>query len=159
MSSSHFNFSILEPNGVVAAILEENSGFLEFMQLLSASIVGGNTLIVLVPENLSMTAMTIAEIIHHSDVPAGVINILTGHSKELVSHMAGHMDVNTMLYWGADKDRRTEIEGLAEVNLKRTVFWDEKHSIENGPYLIYDLQEVKTTWHPIEQIGGSTSAY
>lgn len=158
VASSHFNFSILEPSGVVAAIPSETSSFSALIDLMAAVIVGGNVLVVLVPEKLSMTAMTLAEVIHHSDVPASVINILTGHADELLEHMVGHMDVNTFFYGGNEKSKLIKIDELSELNLKRLVNWTGSEDRQN-PYSIYDFQEVKTTWHPIEQIGGASASY
>lgn len=159
VASSHFNFSILEPVGLVASATEEEIGLVELLSSISACIVGGNTMVIQVPQNLSRVMMTLAEIIHHSDVPAGVINILTGFKSELLEHMAGHMDVNTFLYLGDDKTDQVKIEKLSELNLKRTISWSPKRKRWNDPYMIYDLQEVKTTWHPIELIGGASSSY
>lgn len=159
VSSSHFNFSILEPTGVVVAILDKGCTFNDLSILIASTMAGGNTLVVLVPEELSMLSMTLAEVVHHSDIPSGVVNILTGYQEELVEHMAGHMDVNALLYWGVDKKVVRKIEELSELNLKRTVFWPTDKSNRKNPYSIYDFQEVKTTWHPIENIGGATSAY
>ncbi len=159
VASSHFNFSILEALGVVSSIMGPDNNFQQLAALISAAIAGGNTLITLVPAELSLSAMTLAEVIHHSDVPAGVVNILTGFEDELLEHMAGHMDVNALLYWGDKKETVIKIRELSESNLKRSVFWPTEKNRARSPYSIYDLQEIKTTWHPIEQIGGATSAY
>jgi acyl-CoA reductase-like NAD-dependent aldehyde dehydrogenase len=154
VESSHFNFSMQEPTGVVAAIAPEESGLAGLVAVIAPAIVGGNTVIVLSSERFPLTAVTFAEVLHTSDLPAGVVNILTGTRKELVSHFSSHMDVNACVYCGDDLEHRKTVDENAALNVKRPFFFpvadwsDEKF---DSPYRILDLQETKTTWHPIGQ--------
>lgn len=153
VSSSHFNFSSLEPVGVVVIIAPENQGLLGLVSVIAPVIVGGNTVVVLVSESKPLTAVSFAEVLNSSDVPGGVVNILTGKAEELQSHMASHMDVNAMIYCGKNKEIITEINELASNNLKRTIFYKKNDWLSEtceSPYFIEKTQEVKTIWHPIE---------
>jgi len=151
VSSSHFNFSNLEPVGVISIIAPEQQGLLGLISMIAPAIVGGNTVIVLASENNALSAISFAEVLNSSDVPGGVVNILTGKKSELINHMASHMDVNTIVYCGKDEEQIKTISELASNNVKRTVFykksnWDSDNS--QSPYFIEKTQEVKTTWHP-----------
>ena len=152
VSSSHFNFSVLEPTGVVSVIAPDDSGLLGLISNLAPIIVGGNTCVVLASETMPLSAVSFAEVLHASDVPAGVVNLLTGLRAELTEHFASHMDVNAIVFCdGARKTAKT-VQELAAENIKRVVArgdvdWGSDTS--QHPYLIRDTQEVKTTWHPI----------
>ncbi len=152
VSSSHFNFSVLEPTGVVAILAPEATGLIGLVANLVPAIVGGNTVVVLASESRPLSAVSFAEVLHASDVPGGVVNILTGYGDELASHFASHMDVNAIVCCDGGRKRRREIQSLAAENLKR-VIWRAGDDAASGsgasPYLIRDTQEVKTTWHPI----------
>ncbi|MDP2365946.1 MAG: aldehyde dehydrogenase family protein [Ignavibacteria bacterium] len=151
VSSSHFNFSNLEPVGVVSIIAPEKQSLLGLVSVMAPAIVGGNTVIILASETKPLTAISFAEVLNSSDVPGGVVNILTGKKDELLSHMASHMEVNAILYCGKDEKHFKTINELASNNVKRTIFY-KKDSWTNAecesPYLIEQMQEVKTTWHP-----------
>ena len=151
VSSSHFNFSNLEPVGVVSIIAPEEQSLLGLISVIAPAIVGGNTVIVLASENKPLTAISFAEVLNSSDVPGGVVNILTGNKNELISHMASHMDVNSIIYCGKEENIIKNISELASNNIKRTVFykkanWNNEQS--ESPYFIEKTQEIKTTWHP-----------
>ena len=149
--SSHFNFSNLEPVGVVSIIAPENNGLLSLITLIAPAVVGGNTVIFLASESKPLSAVSFAEVLNSSDVPGGVVNILTGKKSELYSHMASHMDVNSIIYCGDDEKIIKSISELASGNIKRTVFYkknDWTNEIYQSPYIIEKTQEVKTTWHP-----------
>ncbi len=153
VSSNHFNFSSVEPVGVLSAIAPEEQSLLGLISIIAPAIVGGNTIIVLASESKPLTSISFAEVIHSSDVPGGVVNILTGKKGELINHMASHMDINTMIYCGKDDDDIKLINQLASNNIKRTVFykktdWNSENS--QSPYFIEKTLEVKTTWHPTE---------
>lgn len=153
VSSSHFNFSNLEPVGVVAIIAPEKQGLLGLVSMIAPAIVGGNTVIVLASENNPLTAISFAEVLNSSDVSGGVVNILTGKKEELISHMASHMDVNTIVYCGKEEKDIKMINEIASNNIKRTVFYkkrDWSSDQSESPYFIEKMQEVKTTWHPTE---------
>ena len=154
VSSSHFNFSVLEPTGVVAVLAPENSGLLGLISNIAPAIVGGNTCVVLASESRPLSAVSFAEVLHASDVPGGVVNILTGYRDELRAQFASHMDVNAVVYCDGDAAVAKDVQTAAADNVKRVVSRVErKWSAADGqnPYLIRDTQEVKTTWHPIGQ--------
>ena len=109
--------------------------------------VGANTCIALASETKPLSAITFAEVCAAGDVPAGVINVLTGFRRELIPHIAGHMDVNAVVSCGADAEDRRTIQVEASRNVKRVVFFDEADP--ENPARIMDTQEVKTTWHPV----------
>ena len=152
VSSSHFNFSVLEPTGVVAILAPEDRGLLGLVSNLAPAVVGGNTAVVLASESRPLSAISFAEVLHASDVPAGVVNLLTGYRDELTEHFASHMDVNAIVYCDGGRRAARQIQSLAAGNIKRVV---ERSGIDwskpgaQHPYLIRDTQEIKTTWHPI----------
>ena len=151
VNSSHFNFSVLEPMGVVAAVAPEKPSLLGLISVIAPAICGGNTVVVLASESLPLSAVTLAEAIHSSDVPGGVINLLTGYHSELLSHFASHMDVNALVYCGNDEEEIKALEVTAAENLKRVRVYNPRWESAKGqdPYFILDTQETKTTWHPI----------
>jgi acyl-CoA reductase-like NAD-dependent aldehyde dehydrogenase len=162
VASSHFNFSVPEPSGVVSIIAPEQSALLGLVSVIAPVIAGGNTCIVLASESLPLCAVSLAEVIHSSDVPGGVVNILTGKKKELHTHFANHMDVNAVHYYGDNEQEKKSISELASLNVKRTFFAGGKETTAadwQSPYLIMEAQEIKTTWHPIENIGSSGAKY
>lgn len=151
VSSAHFNFSCLEPVGVVAMIAPENQGLLGLVSIVAPAIVGGNTMIVLASESKPLSAISFAEVLNSSDVPGGVVNILTGNVDELMPHMASHMDTNAIVYCGQDEKAMATINELSSNNLKRTIFHKKRDWLDadcESPYMIEKTQEVKTTWHP-----------
>lgn len=148
---SFFNFSYPEPTGIVSAFAPEQNGLLGLVSVIAPVIIGGNTIIILAALNHSITAIDFAEVLHASDVPGGVVNILTGFSNELLSHFSSHMDVNAVIYTGDKTDEIKTIQTNSALNVKRAVLWNYnwKESTSQNPYLIMDLQEIKTTWHPV----------
>lgn len=152
VASSHFNFSVLEPTGVVAFLLPERSSLLGLVSNLAPAIAGGNTCVALASESMPLCAVSFAEVLHASDVPAGVVNVLTGYREELSSQFASHMDVNALVYCDDDTGMARDLQTAAADNVKRVIVRVDVHWKEDGaqgPYLIKDTQEVKTTWHPI----------
>jgi len=152
VSSSHFNFSVLEPTGVVSMIAPDDSGLIGLVSNIATIIVGGNSCVVLASEEKPLCAISFAEVLHASDVPAGVVNILTGFRSELTEQFASHMDVNAVVYCDGGKKAARTIQELAAENIKRVIPRQNVNwmSIEAAsPYQIRDTQEVKTTWHPI----------
>jgi acyl-CoA reductase-like NAD-dependent aldehyde dehydrogenase len=156
VSSSHFNFSALEPMGVIGIIAPQQSSLIGLVKVIAPVICGGNTVIVAASETLPLCAVTFAEVIHSSDVPGGVVNILTGKVAELAPAMAAHMDVNALVTESLG-DLNKPLALACVENLKRHITYS--NSTDQGLQRITDLQEVKTTWHPIESIGGATSSY
>jgi acyl-CoA reductase-like NAD-dependent aldehyde dehydrogenase len=152
VSTSHFNFSVLEPTGVVAILAPESSGLLGLVSNVAPAVAGGNTCVVLASQSLPLSAMSFAEVLHASDFPVGVINVLTGLKDELTEQFASHMDVNAVIYCDGDKAATRKIGELAADNIKRVILragidWND--AAAQSPYLISDTQETKTTWHPI----------
>ena len=152
VSSSHFNFSVLEPTGVVSIIAPDESGLIGLVSNVAPVIAGGNTCVVLASEAKPLSAVSFAEVLHASDVPGGVVNILTGLREELTGQFASHMDVNAVIYSDASKKTAQLVQELAADNIKRVISragTDWSRASSQHPYLIRDTQEVKTTWHPI----------
>jgi acyl-CoA reductase-like NAD-dependent aldehyde dehydrogenase len=161
VASSHFNFSFAEPMGVVGIIAPENSSLIGMVSLVLPVICGGNSVVVLAAEKLPLCAVTFAEVLHSSDVPGGVINILTGSTNELAPTLSTHMDVNALVYGGTDPLELKEIQENAVLNVKRVFAYstDWTNADAQGLHYISDVQEIKTIWHPIENVGGATSNY
>lgn len=161
VASSHFNFSVPEATGVVSVIAPEKSALLGLVSVIAPIIAGGNTCVVLASETLPLSAITFSEVLATSDLPGGVVNIITGTSAELHSHFSSHMDVNAIIYCRNNKEEIRVIGENASLNVKRNFIWDKDWTKDENqnPYLILDLQEIKTTWHPIENIGVGGAKY
>ncbi len=162
VASSHFNFSVPEPTGVVAVLAPEETGLIGLVSQIAPIIAGGNTCVVLASESKPLSAVTFSEVLATSDVPGGVVNILTGNREELLPFFSTHMDVNAILYCGNNQQELKTIQENAITNLKRVVNKNVKDWIKEEnetPYSILDFQETKTTWHPIEHIAGAGSGY
>jgi acyl-CoA reductase-like NAD-dependent aldehyde dehydrogenase len=162
VASSHFNFSVPEPTGVVAAIAPQNDSLLGLVSVIAPIIAGGNTGIVLASTAKPLCAVTFAEVLNSSDLPGGVVNILTGKVAELFPYFADHMDVNATVFCEADATTQKMIKEKSALNVKRVLLYEKvKWATASGqsPYFIMDLQEIKTTWHPIENIGGAKAGY
>jgi acyl-CoA reductase-like NAD-dependent aldehyde dehydrogenase len=141
-----FDFSIPEPTGVVAAVAPEDSALLGLVETVASIVVSGNTVIVIASESQPLPAVSLAEVIATSDVPGGVINILTGSYKEITPWLASHQDVNALDLTGVDKKQiALELEKEAAVNLKRVLRPNTKL---DGLARIKVFLETKTVWHP-----------
>ena len=152
VESSHFNFSFPEPTGIVSAFAPASPGLLGLVSLICPVIIGGNSIIILADEKSPLSAIEFAEVMHASDLPGGVVNILTGQRKELVSPFSNHMDVNAVIYCGENNDELKTIQTNAALNVKRVShynFSDWFSEDSQSPYMIMDFQEIKTTWHPV----------
>jgi len=162
VASSHFNFSVPEPTGVVSIIAPQNDSLLGLVSVIAPVIAGGNTCVVLASENKPLCSVTFAEVLNSSDLPGGVVNILTGKVAELATWFVDHMDVNATIFCENDSDIKKMMQEKGAANMKRIYFYNKiKWNIEQGqsPYFILDTQEIKTTWHPVESIAGSGSGY
>ena len=154
VESSHFNFSVPEPTGVVSIIANEHTGLTGLVSVIAPAIAGGNTVIVLASKSKPLCAISFAEVLQTSDVPAGVVNILTGDANELHTHFSSHMDVNATVYCNTDAEQIKTVQTNAALNVKRVLLYgqhDWMNPDAQSPYFIMDLQEIKTTWHPIGQ--------
>lgn len=155
VASSHFNFTIPEPTGVVGIFAPDTPSLLGLVSVLSTAILSGNTVVILTSETEPLSAISFAEAITTSDFPGGVINILTGKRKELAPWLAGHKDVNAVIDASGDRKILRELQEGQAINLKRVA----DHSCRNDsdwfgekgkdPYRILDTLENKTVWHPI----------
>jgi len=152
VSLPYYNFSSPEPTGVVSVIAPDDSCLLGFLSLIVPAVVGGNTVVILASESYPLCGITFAEVLHSSDVPAGVINIMSGRRSELIEQFSSHMDVNAIIYCGVDSNHASMIEKNTALNVKRAVNHADQNWINpdaQGPYHIMKSQEIKTTWHPI----------
>jgi acyl-CoA reductase-like NAD-dependent aldehyde dehydrogenase len=147
VESSHFNFSYPEPSGIANIICPDKEALLGIISHAIPLVIGGNTCTLVVSENYPLTAIEFAEVIHASDLPGGVINLITGYRKELVSHAASHMDVNAIVFSDLSAEHKKVIQTNAALNVKRVIDYS-KDKLES-PYRILAGQEIKTTWHPI----------
>lgn len=154
VASSHFNFSTPEPTGVVVALTPDEPSLLALVSLVAPIIVAGNSVVVVASEKFPLPAATFAEILATSDLPGGVVNILTGKRTELVPHIASHMDVNAIVDGAGDAELSAKLQGGTAINLKRYA----NHALAvadwftakaEDPYWILDTVEFKTAWHPI----------
>src|SRR5436190_2711592 len=162
VATSHFNFSVPEPTGVVSIIAPQADSLLGLVSVIAPVIAGGNTCIVLASESKPLCSVTFAEVLNSSDLPGGVVNILTGKPGELASWFVDHMDVNATIYCENNSDIQKMMREKSAMNLKRIFFYNKVNwYIEEGqsPYFIMDIQEIKTTWHPVENIAGAGGGY
>ncbi|HVM31057.1 MAG TPA: aldehyde dehydrogenase family protein [Candidatus Limnocylindrales bacterium] len=158
VGASYFNFTIPEATGVVGIVAPEQSSLLGLVSRVAPAVVSGNCAVVLAAESRPLPAVTLAEVLATSDVPAGVINILTGQRRELAPVLAAHMDVNALDTWGVPDDLRTSIEEAAVESLKRLArpprgdvarfdWLDDRRA--QRPEWVAAYLEMKTVWHPI----------
>ena len=147
VSGPYFNFTFPEPTGVVAILAPDEPALGGLVSRLAPALVGGNAVVVVASETHPLAAIELAEAIATSDVPGGVVNILTGQREELAPILAGHMDVNALDLTGAD-GQSPELERLAADNVKRVVHGS---ADEQSPWAIASFLELKTVWHPIGQ--------
>jgi acyl-CoA reductase-like NAD-dependent aldehyde dehydrogenase len=152
VSLPYFNFTIPEATGVVAAIAPDDSSLLGLVSIIAPVIAGGNSIVILASESFPLCSITFAEVLHSSDVPDGVVNILTGYRNELIEHFSSHMDVNAIIYCGDNSDDKKLVETNAALNVKHVIHFpnqDWAKNLHQSPYHILKCQETKTTWHPI----------
>ena len=150
VSSSHYNFSVPEYQGIIAIIAPENNPLLGLVSLISPAIAGGNTVVCLGAQKSPLSSISFAEVLHASDVPVGVVNILTGFSSELSGHFSSHMDVNGIVCCQDHADLIKSIQENAAENVKRVHYYNETNWMDlQSPYFILDHTEIKTTWHPV----------
>jgi acyl-CoA reductase-like NAD-dependent aldehyde dehydrogenase len=150
VAGPYFDFSVPEPTGVVAVIAPQESSLLGLVSVLAPAIVTGNTVVVLASEARPLPAVTLSEVLATSDVPGGVVNVLTGRTDEVAPWLASHMDVNAIDLAGAADAAATELQVAAADNLKR-VLRPQRTDWTATPDLHRMLAhlETKTVWHPI----------
>jgi len=154
VATPHFNFTLPEPVGVVAVLAPDEPSLLALVSLVAPVILSGNTAVVIASEKFPLPAATFAEILATSDLPGGVVNLLTGQRGELAPHLATHMDVNAMVDGTGLAELQATLQGGSAVNLKRYTRRDLKAadwfaSQAEDPYWILDTVEYKTAWHPM----------
>lgn len=152
VASSHFNFSVPEPTGVVGIMGPETHPLLSTVTLLAPVIASGNAVVMIASEKTPLPAISFGEVLHASDLPGGVVNIVSGHHDEMMKDLTSHMDVNGILNTSTDKNIRKLINENASISIKRvthysiTDWMDDRYE---NPYMILECMEIKTTWHPI----------
>ena len=154
VATSHFNFTTPEPTGVVVVLAPDEPSLLALVSLVAPVILSGNAAVVLASERYPLPAATFAEILATSDLPGGVVNLLTGKRAELVPHIAAHLDVNAIVDGAGETELSAKLQAGTALNLKRY----SKHALSTAdwftakvedPYWILDTVEFKTAWHPI----------
>jgi acyl-CoA reductase-like NAD-dependent aldehyde dehydrogenase len=159
VASDFFNFTIPEATGVVGVVAPEASSLLGLVSRLAPPLVAGNAVVVLASESRPLPAITLTEVLATSDVPAGVVNVLTGRKRELVPILAAHEDLDTIDVWGVPDDLREDVELAAAESIKRVVRrpagttdtrfdWLDDRASERPEWIAAYL-EMKTVWHPI----------
>ena len=152
VAGPYFNFTIPEPTGVVGIVAPRDRSLLGLVSRLAPAIVSGNTAVVVASERSPLPAVSLGEVLATSDVPGGVVNILTGHTAELVPWLAAHMDVNAIDATGVPDELFADVERAAGDNVKRVVRArdvDPFAAEAQSPYDVTALMEFKTVWHPI----------
>ncbi|MFE3603715.1 aldehyde dehydrogenase family protein [Streptomyces sp. NPDC059142] len=158
-----FNLSTPEPSGVVAVLAPRESSFLGLVSVIAPVIATGNTAVVVASETSPLPALSLGEVLATSDLPGGVVNILSGRTAEIAAPLAAHQDVNGIDLTGADETLAKELEIAAADNLKRvrrprpqdTTEW----TADPGTHRLTAFLETKTVWHPTGSLGASGSAY
>jgi acyl-CoA reductase-like NAD-dependent aldehyde dehydrogenase len=151
VAGPYFDFSVPEPTGVVAVIAPQRSSLLGLVSVVAPVIVTGNAAVVVASESAPLPAITLSEVLATSDLPGGVVNLLTGRTTEIAPWLASHMDVNAIDLCGIDDaELATELEASAAENLKRVVR-PEQIDWGDDPGLDRMLRflETKTVWHPV----------
>jgi acyl-CoA reductase-like NAD-dependent aldehyde dehydrogenase len=150
VAGPYFDFTIPEPSGVVAVLAPQGSSLLGLVSVMAPVIVSGNTCVVMASEKAPLPAVTLSEVLATSDVPGGVVNMLTGRVAEVAPWLASHMDVNAIDLVGANADTVVDLEVAAADNLKRvlrptTVNWAREPDLSR----MLAFLETKTVWHPV----------
>jgi len=155
VAGPYYNFTVPEPTGVVGVVAPEVPPLLGLVSRMAPALVGGNTVVAITSESKPLPGITLGEIFQTSDIPGGVINLISGLKSELVPWLASHMDVNAIDATGVAPDGIAAVQKAAAENVKRVVHFDAKKigwtdaRRSQSPYAIFDFQEMKTVWHPI----------
>jgi len=148
VAGPYFNFSVPEPTGVVAIVAPGESSLLGLISVVAPVIVTGNTAVVVASETRPLPAISLAEVLATADLPAGVVNMLTGRTAELAPVLAGHMDVNALDLTGIEAPARSALEQLAASNVKRVTYGNDDWAAKPGTHRLMSFLEIKTVWHP-----------
>ncbi|HUP47772.1 MAG TPA: aldehyde dehydrogenase family protein, partial [Thermoanaerobaculia bacterium] len=155
VAGPYYNFTVPEPTGVVGVVAPEEPALLGLVSRIAPAIVGGNSVVAITSESRPLAAITLGEVFETSDVPGGVINLISGLKSELVPWLAAHMDVNAIDATGVAADKLADVQKAAAGNVKRYVRFDGEEigwtdeRLSQSPYLIFEFQELKTVWHPM----------
>jgi acyl-CoA reductase-like NAD-dependent aldehyde dehydrogenase len=153
VAGPYFDFSVPEPTGVVAVLAPQKSSLLGLVSVIAPAIVTGNTVVTLASEDAPLPAITLSEVLATSDVPGGVVNVLTGRTAEMAPWLASHMDVNAIDLVGAAETDLIDLEVAAADNLKRVLRADAARDADwtrtPGLERLLGYLETKTVWHPI----------
>ena len=154
VATSHFNFTVPEPTGVVAVLAPDEPSLLALVALIAPVILSGNSVVAIGSEKYPLPALTFAEILATSDLPGGVVNILCGKQQELIPHIAGHIDINAVVNATDSEETHAALQNGTAINLKRyarrtLATHDWFGPAGEDPYWILDTIEFKTAWHPI----------
>ena len=149
VAGPYFDFSVPEPTGVVAVLAPQDSSLLGLVSVIAPAVVTGNAVVVLASESRPLPAVTLTEVLATSDVPGGVVNVLTGRTAEVAPWLASHMDVNAIDLAGAPADLVADLQVAAADNLKRVVLpAREDWAADPGTRRLFAFLETKTVWHP-----------
>ncbi|MCS0634612.1 aldehyde dehydrogenase family protein [Streptomyces sp. LP05-1] len=157
-----FNLSTPEPTGVVAIVAPQESSFLGLVSVIAPVIATGNTAVVIASERSPLPALALGEVLATSDLPGGVVNVLSGKAAELGAPLAAHQDVNALDLTGAGPELAKELEIAAADNLKRVLRpgpADADFTADPGTHRLTAFLETKTVWHPTGSLGASGTAY
>jgi acyl-CoA reductase-like NAD-dependent aldehyde dehydrogenase len=150
VAGPYFSFSVPEPTGVVGVLAPQQSSLLGLVSVIAPVIATGCTAVVLTSQERPLPAITLSEVLATSDVPGGVVNLLTGHTTELAPWLASHADVNALDLTGAPDDLRTELEATASGTVKRVLRAGEQDwTKEPDMRRLRAVLETKTVWHPM----------
>lgn len=155
VAGPYYNFTVPEATGVVGIIAPEQPALLGLVSRIAPALVGGNTVVAITSEAQPLAAITMGEVFETSDVPGGVINLISGLKSEIVPWLAAHMDVNAIDATGVSGEMFAAVQKTAAENVKRVVRFDgekvgwDDASRSQSPYAIFDFQEMKTVWHPM----------
>jgi acyl-CoA reductase-like NAD-dependent aldehyde dehydrogenase len=159
VASDYFNFTIPEPTGVVGVVAPEATSLLGLVSRLAPPLVSGNAVVVIASETRPLPVVTLTEVLATSDVPAGVVNVITGFKRDLIPILAGHEDVDALDVWGVPDNLRKDTELVAADSVKRVARrprgvtdarfdWLDDRASERPEWIAAYL-EMKTVWHPI----------
>ncbi|NUK07243.1 aldehyde dehydrogenase family protein [Streptomyces lunaelactis] len=155
-----FNLSTPEPTGVVTIVAPQESSFLGLVSVLAPVIATGNTAVVIASEKSPLPALSLGEVLATSDLPGGVVNVLSGRTAEIAAPLASHQDVNAIDLTGADEVLAKELEIAAADNMKRVLRPQPvDYAADPGTKRLTAFLETKTVWHPTGSLGASGSAY
>jgi acyl-CoA reductase-like NAD-dependent aldehyde dehydrogenase len=149
VAGPYFNFSVPEPTGVVAVLAPPDSSLLGLVSVVAPVIATGNAAVVVASQGRPLPAVTLSEVLATSDLPGGVVNMLTGVTAELAPVLAAHMDVNAIDVTGAEPAARAELERLASGSVKRVFAADDDWAVSPAPRRMLAFLEIKTVWHPM----------